>query len=202
MLRYESGYHDFTCTIWSDLSKGQGILCSHGQIKVSQWLNVISVAKQQQSYLGRLRKFFMPAAAKVTAAVGSFQRTSLPGIHPLPSCQPIRNGCLNRMSITFWAVWSLPLAFKWYLWQPWPTPGWTPLFKQLDELSGQNVGQCEEDTVEDKQYCFDRCGKALHYIMSVFVPTILQGHIEIMLHRESEKRHLTSMPFYFTDIHM
>lgn len=59
MLRYESGYHDFTHTIWSDLSKGQGILCSQEQIKVSQWLNLIIVAKQQQPDLDRLRKFFM-----------------------------------------------------------------------------------------------------------------------------------------------
>lgn len=58
-LRYTSACHNFTHTICSDPSKGQGVLCRHEQIKVSQWLNLIRVAKQQQPHLGRLRKFFM-----------------------------------------------------------------------------------------------------------------------------------------------
>lgn len=39
-----SAYHDFTHTILSDLSKGQGALCRRPQIKVSWRLNLISVA--------------------------------------------------------------------------------------------------------------------------------------------------------------
>lgn len=68
------------------LTSPKGILGSPEEIKISQWLHIISVAKQHQSDLGRLRKYF-----KATAAVGSFQWTWLPGIDPLPSCQRILN---------------------------------------------------------------------------------------------------------------
>lgn len=58
ILRYTSAYHGCAHIIWGDLSKGQGTLCSHEQIKVPQWLNLIRVARQQQSDLSRLRNFF------------------------------------------------------------------------------------------------------------------------------------------------
>lgn len=84
-----------THTILSDLSKGQGTLCRHEQIKVSRWLNLIRVAKQQQSDLGRVRTFFTHSPRPLQP-LSFFQWTSLPGIHPLPSCQPITNGRLSE----------------------------------------------------------------------------------------------------------
>lgn len=48
---------------WSDLHKGQGTLCSHEQIKVSQWLILIGVARQQLTRV----IFFLFQATKATA---------------------------------------------------------------------------------------------------------------------------------------
>ena len=59
-----------------------------------------------------------------------FQWTSLPGIHPLPSCQPMRSSSPYQI---LGALVSSAFSFKWYLWQPWPTPGFSPLFGHRDE---------------------------------------------------------------------
>lgn len=89
-------------TIWSDLPKGG----THAQ--GDKGLSVIKLNQcclATATRLGQTGAFFfcfMSPLTKAIVAIGCLLWTLLPTIHPLPSSQPITNGCSNCMSIGYY----------------------------------------------------------------------------------------------------
>lgn len=135
-------------------------LHSHEHLKVSLWLNLIRVAKQQQPHLGRPTEFFFTFNA--VSDQGHWGLFSEPHFLLFIRFLPVSwwEAAIWVVSIMFSAVSSAQLAFKRHVRRPWPTPGSSLLCEC--GLSWLNVGQQEEDGAGGKRFCFDRCGKTLY----------------------------------------